>query len=44
MTGSNGNFPSNLAILDGKNFGKWKIQMQVIFGFQEVMEVVTGGV
>ena len=30
----------NLPILDGTNWGEWQIQMQVVFGFQDVLEVV----
>lgn len=33
-------FPANLPILDGKNYEKWYIQMRMIFGFQEVTEVI----
>ncbi|XP_019425150.1 PREDICTED: uncharacterized protein LOC109334032 [Lupinus angustifolius] len=34
----------NLPILDGKNYDHWSIQMKAIFGFQECLEVVQGGV
>ena len=35
---------SNLPILDGTNWGEWQIQMQVVFGFQDVLEVVECGI
>lgn len=45
MTGSNGDsFPANLPILDGKNYEKRCIQMWMIFGFQEVLEIVNRGI
>ncbi|RDX87993.1 hypothetical protein CR513_30472, partial [Mucuna pruriens] len=40
MVGSNGSFPANMSILDGKNFEQWCIKMGVIFGFQEVQQAV----
>lgn len=39
----NGHFPTNLPILDGKNWEKWCIQMRVIFGVQDVLELVNLG-
>ncbi|XP_019465436.1 PREDICTED: uncharacterized protein LOC109363637 [Lupinus angustifolius] len=33
----------NLPILDGKNYEHWSIQMKAIFGFQECLDVVKGG-
>lgn len=47
MAGSNGNsnyFPANLPILDGKNWEQWCVRMGVIFGFQDVQEVVKNGI
>lgn len=44
MTGTNGHFPGVLPVLDGKNYSRWRIQMRVIFGYQEVTDVVNGGV
>ena len=44
MTGSNGNLMGNLPILDGTNWGEWQIQMQVVFGFQDVLEGVECGI
>jgi len=44
MTGLNGNLMGNLPILDGTNWGEWRIQMQVVFGFQDVLEVVECGI
>lgn len=37
---NNGNLLGNLPILDAKNWDRWCVQMEVIFGFQEVLEVV----
>ena len=42
--GSNGNFPANLPVLDGKNYDHWCIKMKVIFGFQDVLDVIKNGV
>lgn len=43
MTNSNGNLLGNLPILDAKNWDRWSVQMEVVFGFQEVLEVVKNG-
>ncbi|XP_057453169.1 uncharacterized protein LOC130745035 [Lotus japonicus] len=44
MAGANGNFPALLPVLDGKtDWDRWHTQMEVIFGFQEVLEYVTSG-
>ncbi|XP_019430609.1 PREDICTED: uncharacterized protein LOC109337958 [Lupinus angustifolius] len=43
MANSNG-FVMNLPILDGKNYEHWSIQMKAIFGFQECLDVVKGGI
>ncbi|XP_057459178.1 uncharacterized protein LOC130749832 [Lotus japonicus] len=40
---NNGNFPANLPVLDGKNWDRWRIQMKVIMGFQEVIDIVENG-
>lgn len=40
MAGSNGNYPANLPVLDGKNYEKWCIQMKMLFGYQEVHDIV----
>src|ERR1044072_3191510 len=42
MAGSS-NFLGNLPVLDGKNWDRWCVQMKVIFGYQEVTEVVMEG-
>ncbi|XP_019462948.1 PREDICTED: uncharacterized protein LOC109361872 [Lupinus angustifolius] len=42
MANSNG-FAMNLPILYGKNYEHWSIQMKAIFGFQECLDVVKGG-
>ncbi|XP_019423083.1 PREDICTED: uncharacterized protein LOC109332559 [Lupinus angustifolius] len=33
----------SLAVLDGKNYERWHIQMKALFGYQEVLEVVQHG-
>ncbi|XP_019455196.1 PREDICTED: uncharacterized protein LOC109356328 [Lupinus angustifolius] len=43
MGTSGTNFPANLPILDGKNWNRWKVQMKVIMGYQEVDEIVEQG-
>ena len=35
--------PTTLPILDGKNWSRWCIQMRVILGYQEVLEIVEEG-
>jgi len=42
---SNGNISAHLPILDGKKNGdRWVKQMKVIFGFQDVLEIVSNGI
>lgn len=36
--------PTNLPIFDSKNYDKWAKQMRVLFGYQEVLEIVISGV
>ncbi|MCI00852.1 hypothetical protein A2U01_0021874, partial [Trifolium medium] len=43
-TYANGTFPGNLPILNGKNYDSWCKQMKVVFGFQDVWDLVQGGV
>ncbi|XP_050877523.1 uncharacterized protein LOC127081294 [Lathyrus oleraceus] len=43
-TVSNDRIPTNLPILDSKNYDKWEKQMRVLFGYQEVLEIVVNGV
>jgi len=43
VAGLNGYFLGNLPILDGMNWDKWCAQMKVIFGFEDVCEVVQNG-
>jgi hypothetical protein len=43
MNPSNNSLPSNLPILDNKNWDQWCIRMKVIFGFQEVEDLVSNG-
>ena len=42
MAGSS-NLLGNLPVLDGKNWDRWCVQMKVIFGYQEVTDVVMEG-
>lgn len=39
----NGNFPSNLLVLDGKTWERWSVLMKTLFGAQDVFEVVQWG-
>ncbi|XP_058765508.1 uncharacterized protein LOC131639000 [Vicia villosa] len=41
---TNDRIPSNLPILDSKNYDKWSKQMKVLFGYQEVLDIVNNGV
>jgi len=42
---SNGNIAAHLPVLDGKNnWDRWVKQMKVIFGFQDVLEIVSNGI
>ncbi|GAU40628.1 hypothetical protein TSUD_190050 [Trifolium subterraneum] len=43
-TYGNGDFPGNLPILNGKNYDSWCKQMKVVFGFQDVWDLVSSGV
>ncbi|XP_050876427.1 uncharacterized protein LOC127080138 [Lathyrus oleraceus] len=43
-TVSNDRIPTNLPILDSKNYDKWAKQMRVLFGYQEVLEIIVNGV
>ncbi|XP_058783257.1 uncharacterized protein LOC131657928 [Vicia villosa] len=43
MNGTNG-ILNSLPTLDGKNWIRWKKQMQSLFGFDETLEVVTCGI
>ncbi|XP_019459889.1 PREDICTED: uncharacterized protein LOC109359647 [Lupinus angustifolius] len=40
---SNNGFTMTLPTLDGKNYEIWHIQMKVLFGYQEVLEIVQNG-
>nr|KYP69347.1 hypothetical protein KK1_008536 [Cajanus cajan] len=45
MASSNGNFPATLPVLEGgKKFDQWCAKMRVIFGFQDVLDIVKEGV
>jgi len=42
---SNGIIVAHLPVLDGKkNWDRWVKQMKVIFGFQNVLEIVSNGI
>ncbi|GAU15418.1 hypothetical protein TSUD_44550 [Trifolium subterraneum] len=43
-TYGNGAFPGNLPILNGKNYDTWCKQMKMVFGFQDVWDLVQSGV
>ena len=43
MNGNNGDVHSKLPVFDGKNWNHWKIQMRVLFGAQDVLDLVTDG-
>ena len=43
-TVSNDRIPTNQPILDSKNYDKWSKQMKVLFGYQEVLEIINNGV
>jgi hypothetical protein len=40
---SSNNIPTQLPKLTSENWDRWNIQMQAIFGFQEVLEVIQNG-
>lgn len=42
--GSKGYFPANQLILDGKKWEQWCVKIGVIFGFQDVHDIVENGV
>lgn len=44
MNGNNGGFNTHLPMFDGKNWNRWSIQMRVLFGAQDVVELVNDGV
>ena len=39
----NSDISSKLSVFDGKNQNRWKIQMCVLFGSQDVLDLVTDG-
>ncbi|PKI26195.1 hypothetical protein CRG98_049116, partial [Punica granatum] len=38
-----GSIQPQIPRFDGKNFEHWKIQMEVLFGFQELSEIIEDG-
>lgn len=43
MAALNGSIQPNLPKFDGNKFGCWCIQMKVLFGYQEILEIVENG-
>ncbi|KAF1883167.1 hypothetical protein Lal_00003350 [Lupinus albus] len=43
MGSNNGNFTTTLPLLNGKNWSKWKIQMDSILGFQDLGNLIEDG-
>ena len=43
MAGSSSIIQGSLPVFDGKLFDDWKVKMPAVFGFQDVLEVVTIG-
>ena len=41
MNRNGGDIHSKLPVFDGKNWNRWKIQMHVLFGSQDVLDLVT---
>jgi hypothetical protein len=37
------NLPGALQFIDGKNYDSWHKQMKLLFGFQDVFEIVDSG-
>ncbi|XP_019432586.1 PREDICTED: uncharacterized protein LOC109339582 [Lupinus angustifolius] len=40
---TNSGFTMTLPILDSKNYERWRIQMKVLFGYQEVFDIIQEG-
>jgi hypothetical protein len=40
---TNGHFPANFPILDGKNYDQWSMKMKAILGYQDVWDLVQNG-
>ena len=40
---TNGHFPANFLILDGKNYDQWSMNMKAILGYQDVWDLVQNG-
>ncbi|KAA8538068.1 hypothetical protein F0562_027352 [Nyssa sinensis] len=43
MAALNGSIQPNLPKFDGNKFGRWCIQMKVLFGYQKILEIVENG-
>ena len=39
----NSDISSKLPVFDGKNWNRWKIQMRVLFGSQDVLDIIIDG-
>ncbi|XP_073225527.1 uncharacterized protein [Cicer arietinum] len=44
MSVSNDKIPTNLLILDSKNYDKWYKQRKVLFGYQDVLDMITNDI
>lgn len=43
MNGGSGGLDTKLPVFDGTNWNRWSIQMKVLFGAQDVVELVNDG-
>ena len=43
MNDENGSLDTKLPVFDGKNWNQWSIQMRVLFGAQDVLNLVNDG-
>ena len=43
MATTNGNFPANFPVLDGRNYDQWSMKMKAILGYQDVWDLVVNG-
>ena len=39
----NGNLSTKLPVFDGKNWNRWMIQMCMLFGAQDVLDLINDG-
>ena len=43
MATTNGNFPANFPVLDGRNYDQWSMKMKAILSYQDVWDLVVNG-